>query len=203
MEDFQNLDSLIDDINNSIEDMRSSKVEIKDSDLPSNLHLMLSGVSDSRAIDFLFSGNIDRLLEKLFKLIESGDIEKILGNEDQIEKIFSSMGFGEGSFKGPVSKAVIAGVAKSIDSKKFNNMKSNLRKAKLLLKNLNRQAKYFKEPTQKKKYKEAVYAIKQVMKMTAKIYRNRNIISKRVYSGLTNIVSEDFMPIESLTKIIE
>jgi len=201
VDNTQNLDNLIDDINQSIEDIRSSNVEIKDSDLPSNLQLMLSGVSDSRAIDFLFSGNIDKLLEKLFKLIESGDIEKILGNEEQMEKVFKSMGFGEGSFKGPVSKSILSSITNSMDSRKYNMMKSNLRKVKMLLKNLNRQSKYFKDPGQKKKYKDAVHAIKKVIQVAAKIYKNRRIVSKRVFDGLSNIVTEDYMPEEKLIAI--
>ena len=85
---IQDLDQMIDSINTSIESMRNTeKEEIKDSDLPSNLQLMLSGVTNSRAIDFLFSTNLDKLMDKLLYMLESGEIEKILQNEEKNEYI--------------------------------------------------------------------------------------------------------------------
>lgn len=192
MEQVQDLDRLIDSINSSIEEMRSSpKSEIKDSDLPSNLQIMLSGVTNSRAVDFLFSSNLDKLIEKLLNSLESGEIERILQNEEQLNSMFSSLGFGEGTFKGPISKRILSSIQSSIDSQKFNTMKSKLKKVQLIMRNLKRQAKYLKDPETQKKYNDAVYAIEKVVRLVAKIYRNRKIISKRVLNGLSNIVNED------------
>jgi hypothetical protein len=199
----QDLDQVIDNINTSIESMRSNeKEEIKNSDLPSNLQLMLSGVTNSKAIDFLFSANLDKLIEKLLNMLESGEIEKILQNEEKMNNLFGSVGIGRGTFKGPVSRSIIQNIQRSLDSKKFNNMKSKLRKIQLIIKNLRKQAKYLKDPELQKKYKEAVYAIEKVIKLVASIYRNRRIISKRVLDGLTNIVKEDYMPEETLEALV-
>jgi hypothetical protein len=199
----QDLDQVIDNINISIESMRSNeKEEIKNSDLPSNLQLMLSGVTNSKAIDFLFSANLDKLIEKLLNMLESGEIEKILQNEEKMNNLFGSVGIGRGTFKGPVSKSIIQNIQRSLDSKKFNNMKSKLRKIQLIIKNLRKQAKYLKDPELQKKYKEAVYAIEKVIKLVASIYRNRRIISKRVLDGLTNIVKEDYIPEETLEALV-
>jgi hypothetical protein len=198
----QDLDQMIDSINASIESMRNTeKAEIKDSDLPSNLQLMLSGVTNSRAIDFLFSSNLDKLMDKLLYMLESGEVEKILQNEERMNSLFSSMGLGEGSFKGPVSKAIIQNIQRSLDSKKFNTMKSKLRKVQLIMKNLKRQGKYLNDPELQKKYKDAVYAIERVIKLIATIYRNRRIVSRRVMDGLANIVKEDYIPEEILEKL--
>jgi hypothetical protein len=193
---------MIDSINSSIESMRGEEArEVKDSDLPSNLQIMLSGVNNSRAIDFLFSSNLDKLLDKLMNSLESGDIEKVLQNEEQLEKIFSSLGFGEGTFKGPVSKRIIQSIQSSVDSKKFNTMTSKLKKIRLIIVNLKRQSRFLKDSELQKKYNDAVYAIEKVIKLIAKIYRNRRIISKRVFDGLSNIVNEDFIPEEVLDSI--
>jgi hypothetical protein len=199
----QDLDQVIDNINISIESMRSNeKEEIKNSDLPSNLQLMLSGVTNSKAIDFLFSANLDKLIEKLLNMLESGEIEKILQNEEKMNNLFGSVGIGRGTFKDPISKSIIQNIQRSLDSKKFNNMKSKLRKIQLIIKNLRKQAKYLKDPELQKKYKEAVYAIEKVIKLVASIYRNRRIISKRVLDGLTNIVKEDYIPEETLEALV-
>lgn len=196
---IQDLDQMIDSINASIESMRNTeKEEIKDSDLPSNLQLMLSGVTNSRAIDFLFSTNLDKLMDKLLYMLESGEIEKILQNEEKMNTLFRSMGLGEGSFKGPVSKSILQNIQRSLDSKKFNTMTSKIQKIQLIMKNLKRQAKYLKDPELQKKYRDSVFAIEKVIKLIAKVYRNRRIISKRVIDGLANIVKEDYIPEETL-----
>jgi hypothetical protein len=199
--DLQDLEKLMDEVNDSIEEIRNRKIEVRDEDLPSNFKLLLTGVSDSRAVDFLFSHNVDKMLDKLFDLVASGDIEKILNNEEKMKDIFKDLGFGEGSFEGPVSKAVLKNIKTSVDSVKFAKIKSNMRKALLVMKNLERQSKYFRDPEQRKKYDEAVYAVKQIMKFAAKLYKNRKIITSKVFSGLNNIVSEEVQNEEALEKL--
>lgn len=201
-EEIKKINELLDDVNGSIDEMRSKKIEVKDSELPSNLSLMIPGLSSSRAIDFLFSGNVDVLLDKLFNMVASGDIEKILQNEEKMKEVFQAFGFGEGSFEGPVSKSVIRSIQASTESAKFNKMKSNLRKAQLVIKNLERQARFLKDKEQRKKYEEAIYAIKKVLKIAAKIYKNRNLINKKVKRGLSNIVNEDIDPNERIEAIM-
>ena len=197
MEQEQTLNELITSLNSSIEDIRQHPTKVDR--IPSNFEIMVRGISSSSALDMLFSPKIDDLLNNLFKQIETGNFDKILSNQDSIEKLMNSL-FGEGSFKGPVSQSVLNSISATVQSRRYQEMKSNLgksmvalKKVNLVLKNLQKNKKQFKDkPEEYKKYKDAVYAIKQVLKFAARIYRNRKIINKKVFDGLNNIVHENF-----------
>jgi len=190
MTDSQELEKLLDEINQNAEEIRNKKTEVKDSDLPSNLNIMLSGISDSKAINFLFSNNIDKLIEKLLALANSGDIDKLLSNEEAIKQFFKVLGFGEGSFEGKISKTVISSIRSSVDSAKFNKTKSSMKKAILVVKNLERAKQTLSSAEEKKKYDDTIYSIKKIFRLIAKIYKDRRVINNRVISGLSNIVNE-------------
>ena len=197
MEQEQTLNELITSLNSSIEDIRQHPTKVDR--IPSNFEIMVRGISSPSALDMLFSPKIDDLLNNLFKQIETGNFDKILSNQDSIEQLMTSL-FGEGSFKGPVSQSVLNSISATIQSRRYQEMKSNLgksivtlKKINLVLKNLQKNKKQFKDkPEEYKKYKDAVYAIKQVLKFAARIYRNRKIINKKVFDGLNNIVHENF-----------
>lgn len=197
MEQEQTLNELITSLNSSIEDIRQHPTKVDR--IPSNFEIMVRGISSPSALDMLFSPKIDDLLNNLFKQIETGNFDKILSNQDSIEQLMNSL-FGEGSFKGPVSQSVLNSISATVQSRRYQEMKSNLgksmvalKKVNLVLKNLQKNKKQFKDkPEEYKKYKEAVYAIKQVLKFAARIYRNRKIINKKVFDGLNNIVHENF-----------
>lgn len=186
---------LIDSLNESIKDIREHPTEIKE--LPSNFEILVRGVSDSKALDFLFSTKLDKIIEGLFTQINSGNFEKIIENKDSLESLLNTM-FGEGSFKGPVSTTVLNSIQASVQSQRYQTMKSclgksmvTLKKINLVMKNLRKSKSLFKDDKEKlKKYKEAVYAIKQVLKFAARVYRNRKIINRKVFNGLNNIVHE-------------
>jgi len=198
--DLRELEALIDDLNGSITDLRDKQVDIKDSDLPSNMNLMLSGVSNSRAVDFLFSKNLDKVMDQLMSLVMSGDIEKILSSEAELKEILKAVGFGDDSFKGPISRSVMRSIKLSTDSKKFNSTTNSIKKVMLVMKNLKRQGKHIVDKEQKRKYDEAVYAIKQVVKMVSKVYKNRKLIKDKFYKGVNHIVNEenDMIILESI-----
>lgn len=200
--DLDMLKNLENEINDSINVLRSKKIIIKDEDLPSNLKIMLSGITNSKAVDFLFSNNIDKLLERLFDTVNSGNLDKIIADEEKLKEVFSHLGFGEGSFEGPISKAVLANIKDSVESRKFMRTKTNIRKALLVVRNLERQKKNFKNPELKKKYADAVYSIKNILRFAAKIYKNRKIINTRVFNGLNNIIKEDYEIEEKLVPLI-
>lgn len=197
MEQEQTLNELITSLNSSIEDIRQHPTKVDR--IPSNFEIMVRGISSSSALDMLFSPKIDDLLNNLFKQIETGNFDKILSNQDSIEQLMTSL-FGEGSFKGPVSQSVLNSISATVQSRRYQEMRSNLgksivalKKVNLVLKNLQKNKKQFKDkPEEYKKYKDAVYAIKQVLKFAARIYRNRKIINKKVFDGLNNIVHENF-----------
>jgi len=69
---------------------------------------------------------------------------------------------------------------------------TKLKKIRMILKNLKNNSKIFKNDDKKyKQYLEAVYAIKQVLKFAAIIYKNRKIVNTKVFKGINNIVHED------------
>jgi hypothetical protein len=195
---LKDIESLIDEINKSAEELRSKKIEVKDKDLPSNLSLMFTGVSNTKALDFLFSSRLDTLLEKLMNLAMSGElltnIEKFLTNEEEIKKLFKSFGFGEGSFEGPVSKTILDSVRDSMESVKYKQAKTDVEKVKIVYKKLAvKWFSFWNKPAERKKYEEAMRAIKTILKIVSQVYKNR----VKLLKGLGNIVTESVQaPIE-------
>jgi hypothetical protein len=195
---LKDIEKLIDEINKSAEELRGKKIEVKEKDLPSNLSLMFSGVSNTKALDFLFSSRLDTLLEKLMNLAMSGElltnIEKFLSNEEEIKKLFDSFGFGEGSFEGPVSKTILNTVRDSMESTKYKQAKTDVEKVKIVYKKLSvKWFSFWNKPVERKKYEEAMRAIKTILKIVSQVYKNR----VKLLRGLGNIVTESIQtPIE-------
>ena len=149
-------------------------------------------------VGFIYPLASQSIINGLFSQIESGNFDKILSSADSVEKIANSI-FGEGSFKGPVSQTVLDSLQSTVQSYKYQTMKSHLgktmttiKKYNLLMKNLQRSGKKFDKNSQEyKQYKDAIYAIKRVLKFAARIYKNRKIINNKVWKGLNNIVYEE------------
>lgn len=194
----ETLSELISSLQNSIDDMKTSE-KINASEIPSDFEILIDGIKDSSAIGTLFSPKIDKLIASLFTTIENGNFEKILEKKDMIEGILSTI-FGEGSFEGPISKTVLGTIQMTMQSKRYNEIESHLgktittlKKINLVFRNLNKNSKYFKkDKEQYQKYKNAVYAIKQVLKFAAKIYRSRKVINRKVLKGLNSVVHEEY-----------
>jgi hypothetical protein len=195
---LRDIEKLINEINKSADQLRNKKIEVKEKDLPSNMSLMFTGVSNSKALDFLFSSRLDTLLEKLMALAMSGElmtnIEKFFTNEEDIKKLFDSIGFGEGSFEGPVSKTILQSIQGSMESDKYKKAKNDTQKIKIVYKNL--KTKWFafwNKPAERKKFEEAMYAIEKILKIINQVYKNR----VKLLKGLGNIVTESVQtPIE-------
>jgi hypothetical protein len=205
----QSLTEILDSINTSINDIEEHPVKVDPKNNPSNFEILLSGMSNSAGIEKLFSPEVDNLINKMFSALESGNLDDMLKDEDTLKSLLSSIGLGEGSFEGPVSKNIISSIQTSVNSQRYQTMKSHLgktmtmiKKMHFIIKNLEYQERYFKNNKDMlKKYKDAVYAIKRVLKIVAKIYYNRKIVNKRVYNGINNIVHEDSTVDEKLIKI--
>jgi hypothetical protein len=191
MADIKELEELLGEVNDSIEEMRNKKIKITAKDLPSNIELMLPGIPAVKSLNFLFSGKLDQLLDTLFNLIISGDFEKIVKSEEDLKDFLKSTGIGTGSFEGPVSRAVITSIQSSINSAKFAKLEDKAKQAVLISKNLKKNRKNIKDKEQLKKYNEAVFAIESVVKLFAKIYKNRKFIHNKIYKGLYNVVNEN------------
>lgn len=197
MDNEKTIKELLDSLNNSIQDIREHPTKVDR--IPSNFEIMVRGISDSSALDLLFSPKVDNLLESLFREIEKGDFDKILSNKDAIQSMMDSI-FGKGSFQGPISNSVLNNIQSTVQSQKYQTMKSNisktiviLKKKNMIIKNLKKGKDNFKyNPELYKKYNDAVYAIKQVIKFAERVYRNRKIINKKVFNGINNIVHESF-----------
>lgn len=191
----QTIAELVGSLNDTIEELHNTPFKIDK--LPSNFEILVRGVSDSKALDFLFSSKLDGIIEKLFSLIGSGDFESLLSNTDAISKLMDTL-FGEGSFRGPVSQSILNNVQSTLSSGKYYKMKSclgktmtRIKKINFVLKNLERGKKNFKKDSSEyQKYIDSVYAIKQVLKLVLRILRNRQAFSLRVLDGLHNIVHE-------------
>lgn len=195
MENQQSISELLDSINSSILDIKNH--ELKNTRIPSTLEIMVRGINGSSAIDFLFSPEIDNFISSLIKKIESGDFSDILNNEDKIKDIFSKI-FGDGAFEGPISQRVMNSIKQTMESVKFQTMKGyignlgkTLKQYTLVIKNLKNQKKYIQDSEELRKYKDAITAIKQVVKFIAKIYKNRKIINRKVFNGINNLIHEN------------
>ena len=191
----QTLTDLLKSINNSIEDIRNHPTEVDK--LPSNFEILIRGVASNKAVDAIFSSKLDGIINMLIQNIENGNLEQIIQNKDLVTRTASAI-FGDKAFKGPVSNAVLNNIQGSVQSIKYQNMRSilgktgiTIKKLRLVIKNLEKgedQFKYNSEDLQK--YRDAVYAIKQTLKFIARIYRSRKIINRKVFDGLSNVVYE-------------
>lgn len=201
MKDIKDIERLVAEINRSAQSIRNKKKSIKnidERDLPSNFSLMLSGVPGSKAFQTLFSTRLDVLMDNLMNIALSGDlmsnIEKFLSNEDELKKFLESLGFGEGSFEGPVSKTILDTVRNSIESMEYVKMDNDAKKVAFVYKKLRMKWwSFWNKPDLRKKYEQAMRAITDILEVVAKVYRNR----ERIVKGLGNIVNES-IEIESL-----
>lgn len=197
MKDIKEIERLIADINSSASEIRKKKPRAKDiaeKDLPSNFGLIISGITGSKGIEKLFSTRLDVLLDNLMNLALSGDIvtniEKFLNNEEELRKFLDSLGFGEGSFKGPVSKTILDTVRNSMESMDYVKLDSDAKKVAFVYKRLRMKWwSFWNKPQLRKKYEQALKAITSILEIVARIYRNR----ERIISGLGNIVSESIV----------
>lgn len=152
--------------------------------------IIISGIKDDDALKFLFSPTTEHIIEKIIDNILSGDFENLVTNIDISKKMFETSGVGDGLFKGVIGQSIIENIQQTMNAEKFRRMKNKFLKIRMVLKNLEKQKKLIQDPVAKEKYEDAVYAIKQALKMIIKIYRNRKLINARVINGLKNIVVE-------------
>lgn len=186
----------IDSLNNSIESIQANKItfdSVKPEDLPSDFKLMMGpNAEDNKLLKFVFDTKLDRTIDNLLNKFLSGDFDAINQYSDLIKKVFESVGIGEDAFTGPVSQTLLDTLANSINSINFNTTKSKIRKCMIITKNLKTRAKSIDNAVMRKKYLEAVYALKQTLKFISKVYKNRRILTNRVRNGLKIAIHEDF-----------
>jgi hypothetical protein len=138
-------------------------------------------------------------------LITSGEllvnVEKFFTNEDELKKFFDSLGFGKGSFEGPISQTILGSIRKSMESKKYSEMQTDVDKITMIYKNLKMKWwSFWNKPDLRKKYEQAMKAIEVILMTVANVYKNR----LKIIKGLGNIVVESVDLEESTeSKIIE
>jgi hypothetical protein len=201
--ELKEIEKMLAEINKNADQIRKKKIKVKDSDLPGNVRLMLTGLNSSKTLDFIFSSRLDVLLDKLMDLITTGElmsnVEKFFSNEDEIKKLFGSMGFGEGSFEGPVSKTILSSIKDSMENPKYLTMKSDIDKVKYVYKKLNMKWwSFWNKPVERKKFEKAMDAIKQILLIINQVYKNR----LKIIEGLGNIVTESVQQPIIIEKII-
>jgi methyl-accepting chemotaxis protein len=202
MKDIKEIERLVAEINRSASEMRKSSKKVKsisDDQLPSNFNLMLSGITDSKSIQKLFSTRLDVLIDNMMNLALSGDlmgnIEKFVRNEDELKRFLDSLGFGKGSFEGPVSTTILNTVRDSVESMGYLKLDSDAKRVEFVYKKLRMKWwSFWNKPELRRKYEQAMTAITKILEVVAKIYRNR----EKIIKGLGNIVTES-IEVESLS----
>ena len=190
MTDIKDIEKLVKDINDSMTEMSKEKPAI--TRIPSNFEIIFSGVSNEIGIQTLFSDKVDAAIGKLFDAIVSGNFDTALNGANKFEDILNRSNIsGDQAFEGELSKRIMNVISNSVSSSKFNKTKSNIKKALLVLKDLNKDAKTEKDPEKRKKLMDASFAIKRVLTIVMKIYKMRKKITVRVKNGINTIVNED------------
>lgn len=189
------------EISNTTTDVLSAMTDLKNLEqsanvyktetIPSGINMSLSGIGSERAIAFLFSPNIDKLIDNILDICINGKFDVL---NDMINKLVGycdTMGIGSGFFGGKIGSNVILTIKNSVNSIKFQKTASKIKKVLLVLKNLQKTAKTYKDPVERQKYEDAIYAIKSVVSIVATLYKNRAKINGRVIKGINNIIFED------------
>lgn len=195
----KSIDELLDSINAAVDEIHKHPTKIEKA--PSTLEIVLSGVSNEKGVGFLFSNSVDNLVNNLLSQASSGNLGFKI-DEKAITNIFDKFGIGEGSFEGPISRAIVDTIDKSISSSRFQSTKSKLKKVMLVYKELKKKRKEFEDnPELRKKYDDAIYALKKILTLVWKIIKSKKVITVRVSRGLHNIVNESTDLDETIERI--
>lgn len=163
----------------------------KQNKTPEFISTQIDGIPSIKAIDFLFSPQIDKVIDTLLDVCINGKFDAMLDGLSRFVKTFDGMGIGTGFFNGRIGGRVVETIKNSVNSVKFQKTSSKIKKVLLILKNLKRNIKTYNDPIERQKYEEALYAIKSVISVIATIYKNRKKINGKVVKGLNNIIFEE------------
>lgn len=192
MNNLQNLEDILIDLNKNMDEIENSDIYKFDSnDLPLGLRIGISGISSQSALNFLFSEDLNKLLDRFIDMIENGEIEKFLTDEDKLRRMFNSFGFGEGKFQGELSNMLISNIKKTVSSNKFKKTKLGMAKLIKLTRSLKKQSKTITDPEKRKKFDDMIYAVTQMVKIIHNVWTNRKMVNDRVVKGLKNFITED------------
>lgn len=154
------------------------------------MKVQADGLYSIQSLNFLFSPTVDKIIDVLLDVCINGKFDLALNKLDQFVKMFDNMGIGQGFFNGQIGSHVITSIKASVNSMKFQKTNNKLKKVLIILRNLKRGAKKFKDPIQKQKYDDALYAINAIITVVAQIYRHRKKLNDKVLKGLGHIVFE-------------
>ena len=163
----------------------------KQNKTPEFISTQIDGIPSIKAIDFLFSPQIDKVIDTLLDVCINGKFDAMLDGLSIFVKTFDGMGIGTGFFNGRIGGRVVETIKNSVNSVKFQKTSSKIKKVLLILRNLKRNIKTYTDPVEKQKYEEALYAIKSIISVIATIYKNRKKINGKVVKGLNNIIFEE------------
>lgn len=182
------------DINNSIQSMQNSEHVLSQSQLPSNIKIMFGGINDNQLLNFLFSTGLDKSLDGIFNAFMKGDYSNVnLDINDITNKLSRYMTSNDKKpFEGELSKRFINNIQLTMQTGKFNKTKTNIAKCMQIIRNLKKEAKTIEDKEKQKKFKDAIYAFKKILKLVRTIYKNRDIVSKRALNGINAVVFENY-----------
>ena len=158
---------------------------------------VFSGINNMQALNFLFSGNMDRLIDSLFQMINSGKFNSVSKTLEKLAHTFTRNGVVTGEttpFRGKITRNIMNVIKKSTESIKFNKIKSQFRRLMLISRNLSRYAKSVKDSEERKKYEDAIHTLTKAVKLVYKIYKSRKVLSDKFLSGLDTLVNEQGEP---------
>jgi hypothetical protein len=181
-----NITSILSDFNS----LSNSSSVYNTTSTPSSIPMKAEGLYSIQSLNFLFSPTVDKIVDTLLDICINGNFDNALTKLDQFVQMFNKMGVGQGFFNGEIGSHVITTIKASVNSMKFNRTSNKIKKVLIVLKNLKREAKKFKDPIQRQKYEDALYAINSIITVIAQIYKHREKLNARVLRGLSNIVFE-------------
>ena len=153
-----NITSILSDFNS----LSNSSSVYNTTSAPSSIPMKAEGLYSIQSLNFLFSPTVDKIVDTLLDICINGKFENALSKLDQFVQMFNKMGVGQGFFNGEIGSHVITTIKASVNSMKFNRTTSKIKKVLIVLKNLKREAKKFKDPIQRQKYEDALYAINSI-----------------------------------------
>lgn len=181
-------------LTNSLDNLENIKKELNNEELPTDIKVMAHAIDPTgknKLMNFIFDTKLDYTLENMLNKFLNGNYEDVSKYADIIAKLLDAMGIGKDAFKGPVSQALMQNIISTLNTLDFSRAKSNIKKCFMIVGNLKKQASTINNPETRKKYKDAVYALKQMLKYASKIYKQRKLITYRAKAGMHNAINEE------------
>lgn len=192
----QDIKKILDEIDKEYEDIKNNPIEAKP---PSNLSLMLQGVENNKALDFLFSSGLDHLIDKMMNIyFQAESIDAIINNKELIDSIAKKTGlYSKNKTKALITNKLYNALKEATSSEKFLKARTIMRKISLIIKKMKKEKKTITDKETRKKYEEVLDSFIKFFIFVAKIYKNRYLINEKVRNDISYVFSENLESYES------